>query len=261
MWRESGVGIKTNLPSPHDGNSPQPWLATHLSTNGLLLLRANFRAQRTLFLHLLFCVDLSLPLGLTLAVGDCFLSLFPHLCLPFLSLSVSLQFPLCWALSLSLYFLSLSRIFFCLPGKADVAPWSAGVRPLWGGGVRLAEPLQQERDWPPWWEGKAGGMGGERAGLLRRAGEGGAERKTLWEEVSTTSPATVINCPSWPGTVCILTLKAPHPGTVGHSTLRPTGARMGLAGWAPRPDSFPPPPNSPFHRCRAAEDPGMVEGF
>ena len=127
------------------------------------------------------------------------------------------------------------------------------MRPLWGGGFRRAEPLQLGRDRPP--RGKERLEGWEEKGLGFQGGlEKGEPEEKLWEEASTTAPVRAISCSSWPGTVWILTPKAPHPRTARHSTLRPTGARMGQAGRASRPDSFPPTPHLPIL-------PSTVEGL
>lgn len=127
------------------------------------------------------------------------------------------------------------------------------MRPLWGGGFRRAEPLQLGRDRPT--RGKERLEGWEEKGLGFQGGlEKGEPEEKLWEEASTTSPVRAISCSSWPGTVWILTPKAPHPRTARHSTLRPTGARMGQAGRASRPDSFPPTPHLPIL-------PSTVEGL
>ena len=127
------------------------------------------------------------------------------------------------------------------------------MRPLWGGGFRRAEPLQLGRDWPTC--GKEKLEGWEEKGLGFQGGlEKGEQEEKLWEEASTTSPVRAISCSSWPGTVWTLTPKAPHPRTAGHSTLKPAGARMGQAGRASRPDSFPPTPHLPIL-------PSTVEGL
>lgn len=136
---------------------------------------------------------LSLPSGLTLAVSDSLLSF------SYVSISQFLLSSLCWALFLSFYFLSFSRTFVCLPGKADLASSSplvirSGASLGWGG---QAEQWQLERDW---WEGRVGGMGGERAGpFLGREGWGRGNRKEKPEgKVSRTCPARVGSCSGWP---------------------------------------------------------------
>ena len=179
------------------------------------------------------------------------LSLFPW------SLSFSPVPSLLGSIPLTLFSFSLSRIFLCLPGKADVAlvtqqEWglfgvgaSGGLSCCsWGG---IGRPISGRA-----WRDR------RRKGWASQEGWGGLEKgepeEKLWEEASPTSSVRAISHCSWPGTVWILTQKAPHPRTAGHSTLRPTGARMGQAGRASRPDSFPPIPHLPIL-------PSTVEGL
>lgn len=150
----------------------------------------SIRAHQTLFAPPPACVLYPFSAwGLALVVGGALLSLTP------VSVPVSLQASLCEALSLSFYFLHLFGICFSLPGKADGA--LLGLLRGQGGGCRShsREQPQSGRAGSPLGAGGGhGGMGGERGWPLPRAGvqKGEQERKSLWEEVST-SPAGMIS--------------------------------------------------------------------
>lgn len=97
---------------------------------------------------------------------------------------------------------------------------------------------------------EAGGWEEKGLGFQGGLEKGSRREEKLWEEASTTSPVRAINCSSWPGTVWILTPKALHPRTAGHSTLRPTGAQDGAGrkGFQTTESSLPShstPSNSP----------------
>lgn len=144
---------------------PQP-AATHLSAAVSSLLELILRSIRPSFSISFSILLLSSAFMSTLAVGgDSLLSLV----LP-ISLSISPSLSFSPALSLlgsvpfTLFSLSLSRIFLCLPGKADVASSSPLVRGSGASGageVRLSSGS---------WRGLAALVGGEGGRNGRRKG-------------------------------------------------------------------------------------------